>query len=111
MFIFGKVKFVFAMMLTSVFLAGVSVGSSFYDGWVHLLVVPLHVFGFVTLFYVMSTRMADRMHETSQIICAEQQAKLLVSMHDSGVLLDPDFESVVQLSRLVLEDMEKLRNG
>ena len=111
MFIFSKVKFSFALMCYTLFMAGMSAGLAFDGRWEHWLFVPIQLVASCLAFWSMSTRLSVQVARTSEIICAEQQAKLIVSMFDSGNLLDPDFVPVVELSRKVLEDLEEVRRG
>ena len=111
MFLFSKVKALLGVMVFSLFMAGYSFAFCLFDSWWNLVFVALQLVGFGLAFWSMSKRLSVQVARTSEIICAEQQAKLIVSMFDSGNLLDPDFVPVVELSRKVLEDLEEVRRG
>jgi hypothetical protein len=61
-------------------------------------------------FDFLSSRMAVQVAKTSNHICAKEQSRLIVALFESGHLLDPDFEPVVELSRQVLSEMQEMEN-
>ena len=108
MFLFSKVKVFSILFVLNIFMFGVAVGDALHNGLGGLWVVPFQLLGAGLAFRALASKISRDVAHTSEIICTREQARLIVSLHDKGLILDPDFEPVARLSRELLDDMEKV---